>query len=286
MVGSIDDRILVAFWDSLSDEERALISDYGVDWTNPRTKPFEKQSAMLTFLHEANTDAYWTRINDMQNKELDTRERIADRNIESAERTSFLTSQINAAAYLSGKKAEINAFVSVESNRTDKMVQVYRERTEALENLARDALQQYFGAFQQAQAQGGYRITGSHGNYQLASGNEPHAMHVTVGQCVMGQETLTDAVLYSVKDDGNIHEMCKIARAAHTRNRGLLQMFSEDKLKNAKCPLYGSRDLWRQIVDGVAGQTLGGFITNPGKCYLSDGLWHIVGEQKISWLQK
>ncbi len=258
-------RQLDKFWYTLSYEEKETVNQTGIDWEHPRTTTNQKIAA-LKVLSERNKEAE-KRTHDSKLKH-DLTDKILDR-IEGIARES------------SERKTEAYLFVEAERNRLIRSMEI--EKLKAFSNIERDKLtilERMIGEMVTKSKEIQYEPSSGEIK-ELTEGEQNRNLHIevpTMGNCIVGGDGLQSVVLTRIRQDGETIQQCTVAHAAHTRNMIPLQIFSQDKLKQAGCPLHDSRDIRHQIV-GVR------WFYIKERCYLADGHEHRIGEIKTSLME-
>jgi hypothetical protein len=258
------ERDLDRFWNSLSEDEKAVIRATGIDWENPRTTVQQKIAAIKvaaervkTLISETDerrkTDEAWDRQVNLQQDLM-------------KEFLGGLTGMMRDHS-----QRTTSAYIQVETERTRAMLAVEAEKMKMLDALAREMLGPILSKLLQSPStspsaeQTQKQLPQPQ---QMVSSNLIQLSAPTYGNCVVGGDRLPSAVL-TFERDGRFHQKCVIAYYAHTRNILPFQIFSNDKLEQAGCPLPTSRDISRRI-PGLR------VLLRKDICKLADGEEHTI----------
>jgi hypothetical protein len=236
------ERDLEKFWNSLSEDERASIRATGIDWENPRTSVQQKIAAIKVAAERINSsikasderrksDEDWHRQSELKHSLMD----------------QFLGGMSSAMRDQSQRMT--SAYIQVETERTRAMIGIEAEKMKMMDSLAREMLGPILSKLLQPPSPS---PSAEQTQKQLpqpkqeAPSNPIQISVPTYGNCVVGGERLPSAVLTYQKQDGCFYQKCMIAYHAHTRNILPFQIFSNDKLEQAGCPLSTSRNISRR----------------------------------------
>jgi hypothetical protein len=259
------ERDLDSFWNSLSEDEKAMIGWTGIDWENPRTTVQQKIAAIKVAAERVKSTI----------KEADERRNTDEAWQKQAELKHSLMNQFLGG--LTGimrdhSQRTTTAYIQVETERTRAMVAIEAEKMRMMDGLAREMLGPILSKLLQPPSPS---PSAEQTQKQLpqpkqeAPSNPIQISVPTYGNCVVGGERLPSAVLTYQKQDGCFYQKCMIAYHAHTRNILPFQIFSNDKLEQAGCPLSTSRNISRRT-PGLR------VLLRKDICRLADGEEHSI----------